>query len=221
VPEYVDPAWLEEQEGNVLAARGQDVDEEVFLAVLDDALTAVKAADIPHVLMGGIASAVWGRPRWTHDIDIFVSPGNARRALEALAEAGFETEETYAEWLYKGSRDDVLVDIVFRSMGEVYLDDEMYARSVLSDFKGRKIPIMPPEDLLVIKAVVHAEHMPRHWHDGLGLIGYCDLDWDYLVRRARQHGARRVLSLLIYAQSNDLIVPNRVIKELYEAIFAD
>jgi predicted nucleotidyltransferase len=220
VPEYVDPAWLEEQEGNSLA-RGSDIDEDIFVKVLGDALDAIESADIPHVLMGGIASAVWGRPRWTHDIDIFVAPAHARHALEALSKSGFDTEETYAEWLFKAFRDGVLVDIVFRSTGEIYLDEEMVERSVRADFKGREVPVMSAEDLLVIKAVVHAEHMPRHWHDALGLIGHCDLDWDYVVKRARQHGARRVLSVLLYAQSNDLIVPNRSIESLYEAIFSD
>jgi hypothetical protein len=70
-----------------------------------------------------------------------------------------------------------------------------------------------------MKAVTHDEHMPRHWHDALGLVSRCGLDWDYVLRRARQAGARRVLSLLVYAQSNDLIVPNRVIEELFDAIY--
>ena len=45
-----------------------------------------------------------------------------------------------------------------------------------------------------------------------------DLDWDYLERRARR-APRRVLSLLIYAQSIDLFVPNRVIRSLFEAAY--
>jgi hypothetical protein len=38
------------------------------------------------------------------------------------------------------------------------------------------------------------------------------------MRRARQAGARRVLSLLVYAQSNDLVVPDRVIDDLFEMV---
>ena len=30
-------------------------------------------------------------------------------------------------WLYKAWKDGVLVDVIFRSSGEVYLDDEMVA----------------------------------------------------------------------------------------------
>ena len=97
----------------------------------------------------------------------------------------------------------------------------MLARSSIGDFKGQKVRLIAPEDLIVIKAVVNDEHIPRHWYDALGLISFCQLDWDYLVRRATQFGARRVLSLLLYAQSNDLVVPAGPIKELFHAIYAD
>ena len=39
------------------------------------------------------------------------------------------------------------------------------------------------------------------------------------MTRARQVGARRVLALLVYAQSNDLVVPNRVVEQLFEEIY--
>jgi hypothetical protein len=41
----------------------------------------------------------------------------------------------------------------------------------------------------------------------------CELDWDYLLKRARR-GPRRVLGLLLYAQSLDLLVPDKAIKSL-------
>jgi hypothetical protein len=63
--------------------------------------------------------------------------------------------------------------------------------------------------------------MPRHWHDALAIISRCDLDWEYVVRRARRPGARRVLSLMLYAQSNDLVVPAGPIRALFETIFTD
>jgi hypothetical protein len=140
-------------------------------------------------------------------------------ALEALAAAGFRTEQTYPDWLYKAFQGDVMVDVIFKSMGGVLLDDEMLARARVEDFEGEPLRVMAPEDLLVIKAIVHDEHMPRHWHDALAIISRCDLDWDYVVERARRHGARRVLSLMLYAQSNDLIVPTRAVRTLFEAVF--
>ncbi len=200
-----------------LRLQNHEFDEPSFLLALDETITAFEEGGVDYLFMGGIASACQGRPRFTHDIDVFVRPQDARRALEALEAKGFETEETYAEWLYKGFKHEQMVDIIFRSSGDIYLDDEMLERAPVTPFMGRDVRIVPAEDLIVIKAVVHNEHMPRHWHDALALIAVADLDWDYLVRRARK-GVRRVLRLLLYAQSNDLVVPWKPVRELFRLI---
>jgi hypothetical protein len=75
-----------------------------------------------------------------------------------------------------------------------------------------------PEDLIVMKAVATVEDTARYWHDALSVLGRPDLDWGYLTRRAKQHGARRILALLFFAQSMDLLVPEEVITELLDAI---
>ena len=197
------------------------VSEDTFVRVLEDAVRALDDAGVPYVLMGGIGSAAHGRPRWTHDIDFFVRPEEARTALDALASAGFATQETDQHWLYKGLKDDVLVDVIFRSKGDVYLDEDMLEHADVRTFKGVHVRTISPEDLLIIKAIVHEENIPHHWHDALSIIsGAADaIEWEYLVRRAKQHGTRRVLSVLLYAQSNDLMVPNAVIHELFDAVY--
>jgi predicted nucleotidyltransferase len=196
-------------------------DEQLFRAVLAETVEALDRAEVAHVFMGGIGASMHGRPRWTHDIDVFVRPEDAGRALRALGESGFRTEQTYPDWLYKAYKHDVMVDVIFKSLGGILLDEEMLARATVEEFHGQPVRIMAPEDLLVIKAIVHDEHMPRHWHDALAIVSRCDLDWDYVVRRGRQHGARRVLSLMLYAQSNDLVVPAGAVRKLYEAVFTE
>ena len=198
-------------------SEGFAAEEQRFLGVFDATISAIEGAGIPYVLMGGVASATVGRPRVTRDIDVFVRPEDARHVLDVLGRAGFDTEERFPHWLYKGWKDGILVDIIFRSSGDIYLDDEMLARATEGEYKGRRFRLIPPEDLLVIKAIVHDEHMPRHWHDALGIVAADDLDWEYLLRRAR-HGARRVLSLLLYAQSNDLLVPANALRQLFATI---
>src|SRR6185312_10714659 len=83
---------------------------------------------------------------------------------------------------------------------------------------GKSLRIVAPEDLLIIKAAAHSELTPSHWHDAIALLSYANIDWKYLIRRARR-APRRILSLLLYAQSNDIWVPNYVIHELYVGIF--
>jgi hypothetical protein len=208
-----------------LAEWDQEVEEHLrgtksgaFKQVLGEAVDALERAALEYVFMGGIASTGLGRPRWTHDIDVFVRPAGAEAALQVLAQAGFETERTNPAWLFKGFKHGVLVDVIFHSTGGFYLDDEMITRSVVREFMGHQVRLMAPEDLLVIKAAVHDEHGPRHWHDALGVIGVNELDWDYLLRRARR-APRRVLSLLVYAHSLDMAVPNYVVRTLFQETY--
>ncbi|HWF16225.1 MAG TPA: nucleotidyltransferase [Acidimicrobiales bacterium] len=184
-----------------------------LLAVLDETIRVLDENGVEYLLMGGIASSCLGRERWTHDIDLFTRPAEAARVLKTLAAEGFETEETYPEWLFKARKDAQLVDVIFRSGGNTTVDDEMLRRAPTVPFMGRLVRTVPPEDLVVIKAIVAAEHTPRHWYDALAIIAATELDWEYLLRRARQ-GVRRILSLLLYAQSNDLPAPSWVIRDL-------
>lgn len=191
-----------------------------FREVLGRTVATLDEAEIPYALIGGIAVTAWGRPRWTHDIDVFVHPSCAERALDVLEEAGYRTEHTDPTWLFKGFYRDVMVDVIFRCTGGFYLDDEMIRRSVRKRFQDVEVPLLPPEDLLLVKAAVHDERGPRHWHDALGIIARTQLDWDYLLRRARR-SPRRLLSLLIYAHSIDLMVPHRVIRALFERVYGE
>ena len=195
----------------------QTVEEPVFLHVLKEAVSALAGGDVPFLVIGGVASAVWGRPRYTQDIDVLVRPHDARGALDALEDAGFATQETFEHWLYKGVKDGVIVDVLFQSSGGIYLDEEMLERCRTRALRGVELPLAAPEDIIVMKAVAHEEATPRYWHDALSIIARADLDWDYLLMRARVR-AKRILSLLLYAQSNDLVVPDRVVRELSETI---
>jgi hypothetical protein len=170
------------------------------------------------VLIGGVGSATLGRPRWTHDIDVLVFPQDGERALEALAAAGFVTERTNDHWIYKATADDVTVDLIFRLIGDIYLDEDMLAHAQRASFLGVEACVAGAEDQIVIKAIANDEQSARHWNDALALISSCEIDWDYLIERSSK-GPRRVLSLLIYAQSDDLVVPSKVVQRLVSAIY--
>jgi predicted nucleotidyltransferase len=189
-----------------------------LLHILDEAVAILRAADITFLLMGGIATSVLGRDRRVTDIDLFVRDRDVRPALAAFEAAGFETLIVSPNWLAKALKDDVLVDVISRSTHDISLTDEILEHAVEVDVHGRLLPCVAPEDLIVMKAVATGEDTSRYWHDALSLVGRPDLDWAYLMRRARQHGVRRILSLLFFAQSIDLLVPEEVVAELLEAV---
>src|SRR5580700_155134 len=109
-----------------------------FDRILGETVEAIEEAGIRYAFIGGIASGGLGRPRSTHDIDLFVMPEEAELALRALAKRGFRTEKTDPSWLYKGFKEDILVDVIFKSKGEIYLDSEMYQRLTTAEFHGKR-----------------------------------------------------------------------------------
>jgi predicted nucleotidyltransferase len=197
---------------------GDEPSQEQLTAVLVEVAEALETQGIDHVFMGGIGAFTMARPRVTNDIDLFVRPGDASAVLRALGDRGFDVQEWDESWLYKAWKDGVLVDVIFRSSGDIYLDDEMLERAVEKSYKGITTRVIAPEDLLVIKALSANEPTPHHWYDALALIARCDLDWAYVLRRAAEAGPRRVLSLLIYAESCDYAVPTKVVADLYATV---
>lgn len=205
---------------NVPTEVTEAVDGDLFLAVLDETIGALEGAGISYLLIGGIGSAVFGRDRGAKDIDLFVRPEAARKVLEVLDDRGFETHEVAEHWLFKAFKNGVLVDVIFRSTRDVLLGEEMLARSRVMPFRGRKVRVAPPEDLVVMKASAMSEDTPRYWYDAAAILAQTELDWDYLVARAKQHGPRRMLSLLLFASSIDIVVPSEPIETLYATIRA-
>jgi predicted nucleotidyltransferase len=179
------------------------------------AVAAVERASVDYLLVGGLAAACFGRPRASRDVDVLVRPADVARVLDALSEAGFQREEVELDWLDKVRLGDVDVDVINRVTSDIYLDDELMCHARRARFDGRDVCVASPEDLIVIKASVHTEQTPRHWHDALGLLTTAPLDWDYLLHRSR-YATRRVLSLLIYAESTDAYVPREVVVALVE-----
>jgi predicted nucleotidyltransferase len=195
------------------------VEEEPFLEVVDRTTAIVDAVGAPFLMIGEIGSAVWGRDRGTKDIDLFVRPEAAPKVLEALGRGGFDTEVRFEHWLYKARLDGIDVDVIFRASRDILLDDEMLSRASRMAFRGRELPIAPAEDLLVMKAIATGEDTARYWYDALAILSRADLDWDYLLKRARQHGATRILSLLLFARSVDLVVPDPPARALFDAVW--
>ncbi|MGH2683628.1 MAG: nucleotidyltransferase [Actinomycetota bacterium] len=188
--------------------------------VLRETATALEDARVAYVVFGSIATRALGRERpfeTGEDIDILVRPPDVSPALRALDEAGFVVIEHDPAWIHKAKRSGVTVDVIFRAGGDLHLDEEMLDRAVPAAVNGVTVPLIPPEDLGVIKAVLHNEQRTFDWFDALAIVSREDVDWDYLVRRARRHGARRVLALLLYAKADGAAVPQAAIADLLRA----
>lgn len=186
--------------------------------ILFETIEVMELSGIPYALIGGVATKSMGRPRVTHDIDLFVRPDDAERTLKVLEENGFTSQKRDPFWLFKAWKDNILVDVIFKSSGDIYFDEEVQSHVRRMQYLGKHVNAISPEDFLVIKAAAHQEHNPHHWHDALAVLKQGSLDWDYLLKRAK-NSPRRVLALLIYGQSNDIAVPNDIIQKLYRCVY--
>lgn len=186
--------------------------------ILFEAIDIIEKSGIPYALIGGVAAKSLGRPRVTHDIDLFVRPDDAERVLEVLEAKGFTSQKRDPYWLFKAWRENILVDVIFKSSGDIYFDEEVRSHVRRVPYLGRYVNAISPEDFIVIKAAAHQEHNPHHWHDALAVLKQGNIEWEYLLKRAK-HAPRRILALLIYGQSNDIAVPNDVIERLYRSVF--
>ena len=192
-------------------------DDAAFVDVLRTVVAAL--GDMPFGVLGGVASAAYGRPRWTKDIDVFCRADDANRVLDILERHEFDVELTNPTWIYKAWRQGVLVDVIFKVKSEIYFDNAMLERIRRVEFEGVEVPILAPEDIVVTKAIAGDEESPWHWYDALGIIAVNELDWDYLLERARK-SPNRVISLLHYAISIDIPVSMSALRRLHESVMA-
>jgi predicted nucleotidyltransferase len=128
-----------------------------LLQTLKHAAAALREANVPFVLGGGLAIWARGGPETEHDIDFFVKPEDAERALQALKNAGFRTERPPEGWLYKAWDNGVMIDLIFEPSG-LTIDDEFLARADEIEVQAVRMQVMRPEDVLVTKLLSMGEH---------------------------------------------------------------
>lgn len=117
-------------------------------------------AGIPFLLGGSLAAWARGGPETRNDLDLFVRPGDAERALEHLAGDGLETERPPEQWLFKAWDGEVLIDLIFEVLaiadGSVNaerhpVDDALFERAERLRVFGVLVEVMSLEDLMVTK----------------------------------------------------------------------
>lgn len=128
-----------------------------LLETLKRSSAALRDAGVPFVLGGGVAIWARGGPETEHDLDYFIKPEDAERALQVLADAGFRPERPAEGWLYKAWNDHVLVDLIFDPTG-VTVDDAFIDGAEESEVYAVRMRVLRPEDVLVTKLLAIKEH---------------------------------------------------------------
>lgn len=197
-------------------------EEKAKFEVFGEACRILEAAGIPHVMGGGVAVRAYGRTRPLKDADVFMRKEEVFRAMDALTAMGdFHTRDTDATWLYKAIKQNVLVDIIVRTTGNVHCTEQTFKRARRFELYGHSFLMMGPEDLLFRKILSHRDGRPDLF-DAFSMLEQPieRFDWAYFLEMCRDQDIRRILGFLLWAQSemaND-VIPNSVICELNDAV---
>ena len=172
---------------------------EALQDALKRAAAALKAADVDFILAGSFAVWARGGPALIEDLDFFVRPEDAERALEALAESGMEPERPPEDWLLKARDGDILVDLIFMPAG-LAVDDELFARADRLDVHGIAMDVMAIEDVVTAKLL----SMHEHYLDFEGLLDLVrpvreQVDWDEVRARAGDSPYAKAFLVLVDA----------------------
>src|SRR4051812_37627507 len=107
-------------------------------AALKKSGATLRAADVPFLLGGSLASWARGGPETRHDLDLVIRPQDTERALAALVEAGMRAEHPPEEWLVKAWHGETLVDLIFAPKG-MEVDDALFARGEVMSVLGMEM----------------------------------------------------------------------------------
>lgn len=192
------------------------------IAVAHDAMEAFHDADLPFLVGGAYALAVYtGIERYTKDFDVFVRESDVERALQVLSDVGFRTKMESEIWIAKAFCGEEYVDLIFNSgNARTRVDDTWFEHAVEHDVFGVSAKICPPEEIIWSKSYI----MERERFDGADIahiLRACaeNLDWDRLLERFADHWrvllSHLVLFGFIYPAQRDAI-PTEVMTHLLE-----
>lgn len=155
-----------------------------------EALCEVKAFldqhTVRHLVIGGIANAVWGRPRATRDVDFkvligertigeFVTLVGTRFKFRVPDPVAF-AQRAYVVPIYASNH--IGVDL---GIGFLPYEEQAVEKAVVTEYSGVTFPVCTAEDLIIHKAI---SERGKDWDDIEGVLARQGdrLDQAYIVR---------------------------------------
>jgi len=170
-------------------------------ALFQEVLGLLNEKKVQYVVSGAFAlqkhTGIW---RDTKDLDLFLPPNDANRALEYLKANGFDVEVTDSVWLAKARREDFFVDLITGMSNAVVLVDESWIqRGSPADVLGVPSRVLGPEELVASKIFVTR----RERFDGADIAhviyGAGDrMDWQRVMQLVREHWEVLFWSLVLF-----------------------
>jgi hypothetical protein len=160
-------------------------DDDLFegiLTAMKHGAAALRDADIPFALAGGLAVYARGGPPTEHDVDFLVCQEDSERAVDVLEAAGFRSERPPEGWLFKVYfENDALIDLIFAPNDRPEVVGAMLDRATQVEVYAITLPVMTVTDVLATKLLTLKEH-EVDYDSSLEIARTCreQIDWDAL-----------------------------------------
>lgn len=154
--------------------------ESKALAHLGEVAATLDGAGMSWAVFAGAAASVYGADRPLTDVDILVPAGEGERLKALFPDAKVVSHHDILSLALPG------VDLL-AGLGTVELDAEMAARVTRHEIGGIRVPVIPAEDNILLKAMWGrgAEVGKHDWEDVEAMMAFVpSLDWAYLRWRA-------------------------------------
>jgi hypothetical protein len=151
---------------------------------LEEIARRLDEAGIPWAVFAGAAAMAYGARRPLTDIDILTPATAGERVMNALPEADLVFLQHGILILALPGFD------ILAGMGSVDLDARMVARLTQHRIGEVSVPVIPPEDNILIKAKMGRgpEEGKHDWEDIEEMMAHLtELDWEYLQWRAEEY----------------------------------
>jgi hypothetical protein len=168
-----------------------------LIEAMKAAAAALRDAEIPHLLGGGLAGWARGGPPTEHDVDFFVREEDAERALDVLVEAGMRPERPPEGWLVKAWCGEILIDLIFRPSGGP-IADEHFDRAEQIDVMAQPLAVASLDDVITTKLLSLTEQEP----DFTSVLELArslreQIDWEFVRERTAPSPFARAFFTLI------------------------
>jgi putative nucleotidyltransferase-like protein len=170
-------------------------------ALFHEVLTLFEAEQLRYAVAGAFALRQHtGICRFTKDLDIFLSPQTATRALTLLERRGFRCEVCDPVWLAKVHRNEYFIDLITgMSNAVIAVDDSWIERAHPARVCGVDTRVLAPEDVIASKLFVTR----RERFDGADIAHLIfasrgELQWDRIIHLAGDHWELVLWSLVLF-----------------------
>lgn len=169
--------------------------------VFREALVVLNESGVKYAVGAAFAryayTSIW---RQTKDLDIFIKPVDLKVGLDALKEAGFETEVRDRSWLAKGWKEGSFLDLIFGTgHGQLPIDECSFEGSQQEKVLGVPVYLFPIEEMIASAVYIAG----RNRFDGPEVVHLIrsakgKLDWQRILNRLGENSELLLWHLILF-----------------------